>query len=122
MKHRPIFPLLTIALLASGAQADIPPTPRYVGGLWFLAQRYYGPNGPAAGPLRLVNCQQATANCKAATAAKVVGADVVSVNGKAGANPDAALAAKPPAPVVVVFKRRNGDGTTALVTVTFTSD
>ena len=55
-------------------------------------------------------------------AANVVGAEVVNVNGKAGAAPNAVFGLPhPPAKITVIFRRDLPGGKTVLVPVTFAS-
>jgi hypothetical protein len=106
------------------APADVLPEPTYVAGLWFYAHSHFNPmtRTVMASPVMLMSCQPGHPNCKAANAAQVVGADVVSVDGKAGADPrDVFAQAHPPARILVVFRRSLDGGKTALATVTFAS-
>ena len=104
------------------ARADLLPPPTYTAGLWFYAHSRFNPmtHTVVTSPMILMNCQSGHPNCAAANAAHVVGAEVVSVDGKAGADPrDAFAQAHPPAHIAVVFKRSLDGGKTALTTVTF---
>ena len=106
------------------ARADVLPPPTYVAGLWFYSHSRFNPmtRSVAVSPIMLKSCQPDHPNCKAANAAGVVGAEVVSVDGKAGADPgDAFGQAHPPARIVVVFNRNLDGGKTALTSVIFAS-
>jgi hypothetical protein len=104
------------------ARADVLPPPTYVAGLWFYSHSRFNPvtRTVVTSPMTLLSCQPDHPNCKAANAADVVGAEVISVDGKAGADPrDAFALPHPPAAIVVVFRRNLSGGKTALATVSF---
>jgi hypothetical protein len=106
------------------ARADVLPPPTYTAGLWFYAHSRFDPTTRTVetSPMILMSCQSGHPNCKAADAAHVVGAEVVSVDGKAGADPQAVFAqAHPPARIVVAFRRSLDGGKSALTTVSFAS-
>ena len=106
------------------ARADVLPEPTYVAGLWFYAYSHFNPvtRTVTTSPVMLKSCQSGHPNCRAAIAANVVGAGVVSVDGKAGVDPRDILGQPhPPARIVVVFRRSLDGGKTALATVTFAS-
>jgi hypothetical protein len=116
----------TILALVAGtaARADVLPEPTYVAGLWFYAHNRFNPDTRTVvtSPTVLMSCEDGHPNCKAANAANVVGAEVVSVGGKAGADPNAAFGqAHPPARITVVFRRDQPGGKTTLIPVTFAS-
>jgi len=121
--HRPALAALAAgAVFATSVLADVLPPPTYVAGLWFYAYSRYQPgHGVITRPIALRDCQDGHANCRAAKAAKVLDAEVVSVNGVAGADPSAVLSQPhPPARVVVVFRVSSTNGPTRLTSVTFT--
>jgi len=116
----------TILSVVAGtaARADVLPEPTYVAGLWFLAHSHFDPvtHTVTTSPMVLMSCEDGHPNCKAANAAKVVGAEVVSVDGKAGADPNALFGlAHPPARITVVFRRDQPGGKTTQATVSFSS-
>jgi hypothetical protein len=111
-----------ILCLFSGtvARADVLPPPTYTAGLWFYAHSRFNPmtRTVVTSPMILMSCLPGHPNCKAANAAQVVGAEVVSVDGKAGADPrDVFAQPHPPARFTVVFRRSES----ALVSVNFAS-
>lgn len=113
----------SLALLAPIAvRADIPPQPAYVAGLWFNPERSYDDvtHRRILGPLKLVDCLRASANCRAAIGARVVGAEVVSVDGDPKLDPREALArGHGPMRVTVVFRRPLPRNRSVLATVRF---
>jgi hypothetical protein len=123
--RRLVFAGLILSVFSSAvARADVLPPPTYVAGLWFYAHSRFNPmtHSVTVSPVMLKSCQPDHPNCTAANAAGVIGAEVVSVDGKAGADPrDAFGQAHPPAKIVVVFNRNLDGGKTALTSVIFAS-
>lgn len=119
LTSRLLPPLVAFAMLAGPASADVPPAPFYDAGLLFgtLGGHFPAPFSP---PIILEGCKHGHPNCSAAVAAGVIGATVVSVDGKRGADPSQVFSNAPPSgAITVVFLRSLDAGKTQQVRLRF---